>query len=255
MDEHDENCIECGGQGLEGEPCPDCGKQKGTMALTSMTGNQLQSFVSRATYLGVPEHYIGIEWTPETFWRTKPADASKDLNLVKYIKNLEKVHDVFANKMVYGESLIILAPSTFSKVTFAYSCMQLAMAAGHDVAPLLDTTEAKRLMVLASENPNYKLYHRKGSAGLDYDSWLMSTVMFITVTKTEYNKEASLIMRELLDRRSRKGLSTFFLTEFGMDVLTAKDTSNAFARHSSLERGTFDKRKYPSMIHYTEFLN
>jgi hypothetical protein len=242
-----EECIECGGFGFDAIPCSSCGKKKGTLDLTSMTGNTMQKFLSKIGSLGIPDHYKGIEWTSQTFWRTKVETAKLDGNLVKFVERLEKFHNIFGQGMIPSDSLVIISPGTLSKVVLAHSCMQLAVQAGHTVAPLLDTVEVKRLMVLAGERPGYKLYKT-----IDYDEWLMSSVMFVTVTKTEYAEEASQIMQELLDTRSRKGLPTFFLSRYPMSVLSKKDKSNAFNRHVSL-MGTFDKLKYPAVIEYVEY--
>lgn len=88
---------------------------------------------------------------------------------------LEKINNIFVEKLLPQKSAFIIAPAGYSKMTFAYSCMQRALDAGFSVAPLLDTVELKRVLVLASENVHYKIDGR-----ISYDDYIMADICFVT---------------------------------------------------------------------------
>lgn len=122
--------------------------------------------------------------------------------------------------------------------------MQRALDAGYTVAPLLDTVEAKRALVLASENCKYKI-----NKSISYDDWIMSDVMFITVSKLYVHNEAYQVIEELFDRRSRKGLSTIFLSRISVDDLGKYDRTGNF---SAVFKNSEDNFKYPAVIQYLQ---
>lgn len=81
----------------------------------------------------------------------KGRDKHASTSYIKYLDQLEKINNIFVEKLLPQKSAFIIAPAGYSKMTFAYSCMQRALDAGFSVAPLLDTVELKRVLVLASE--------------------------------------------------------------------------------------------------------
>jgi len=122
--------------------------------------------------------------------------------------------------------------------------MQRALNAGFTVAPLLDTCEVKRALILACENPRYQI-----NKYLSYEDYIYSDVMFITVTKLYVKNEAYQVIEEILDRRSRKGLSTFILSRASLEDISARDIKGDF---KAIKRDGLDDCKYPAIIRYTD---
>lgn len=237
-----EYCSDCGNHGQEGG-CPTCGRQENQITLQDIDQKEVKQFLSRSSYINIPEQMIGVDWSKAVFWESKPSDMKKDKWLQTYVDSLDKVHDMFRSGLIYGQSLMVISPPTFSKETWAFSCMQNALFHKHSVAPLLDTFECKRLLVLSGENPHYKLNHKYG-----YDDWITADVMFVSITKTQYCREASFVIRELLTRRSRQGLGVIFLSEYPIDVLNQAEGLNQDAMQATGLR--INKLKYPALIEY-----
>ena len=174
------------------------------------------------------------------------ADYKKaDIAGMTATEQLEKINGVFAGGQVPAKSAIIIAPAGYSKMVFAYSCMQHAATAGFSVAPILDTVELKRFLTLAGDNPQYKLYNK-----LTYEDYIMSDVLFVTVTKLPAHEWAYQSVEEILDRRTRKGLSTFVISRFSLAEISKKDYSNQFSAIALAMSA--DSMKYPAVIRYRE---
>lgn len=236
-------CFTCGNQGFPDKVCPECGREPSSHNFQQR--DDTEKFVAATEAIGVPREYAGVVWNRSSLELTH-SNCKGDKVFEWFCSQLEKIHNMFANGKIPPASAIIIAPPKFSKETFAYSCMQFAMDKGFSVAPLLDTVELKRLLVLASENPKYKLYKR-----IDYDSYVTSDVMFITVTKTTYRNEAYVIIEEILSRRSRLGLPTFFISRY-----TIKEMSAFYKRSAEAELVDVEKSgspfKYLKVIKYFE---
>ena len=112
---------------------------------------------------------------------------------------------------------------------------------GFIVAPLLDSLEVKRLLVLAAERPQEIVL------GIPYEEYVNADVVFITITKTTYRNSAYQIIQEMLDKRSRKGLPTFFLSRYNMATLSAWDSSKSFDYVKDYNN-TENSLKYPAII-------
>jgi hypothetical protein len=240
-------CFTCGNNGFEDKKCDECDREPKTLSLTKMEPKDVEKFVRQTKKAEIPEEYIGNEWSSEIFKKYHPRNYADHL-LEKYVSQLQKVHDMFYNGMIPSKGAIIIAPSTYSKVTWAFSCMQHAIRHGHTVAPMLDTMELKRVLVLAAEKPNYKLYGH-----IDYDEYIMSDVMFITVTKTEHRRGSFGVIQEILDRRSRKGLGTFIISEVSLEVIAEWDNTNNFLKMKKFTP-VDNMKKFPALITYREGL-
>lgn len=239
-------CSTCGGEydrRFETEPCPECGRTYGGFNVERRSPEELQALTTKLEDLCVPPQYAGIPWNREIILKDK-RELTSDLHFKHFISQLEKINSLFRTGVVPAKSAFISAPPGFSKLTWAYSCMQEALAHNHTVAPILDTREVKRLLILASEKPWYKLYGK-----IMYDDYIMSDVCFITVTKTEYFQEAYQIILEILDVRARKGLPTFIISRFDLESISKRD----FAGHTRelLNRSNnADVLKYASLLSY-----
>lgn len=200
-------------------PCPECGKQYGH--IPKPVPKPAQKIESDKLAF-IPKHYVGREWSKTLLLEEKKLDKNQNF-LNKFANILDVIHTSFSKGKLPTRSAIIVAPPRYSKITWAYSCMQLAEQKGLSVAPLLDTVELKRFMLIAAERPFHQIYKT-----IDYEEYLTADVCFITVTKTFKNQEAFRIILEILDSRSRKGLPTFIISRFTVEVLSKWDTNGHF---------------------------
>lgn len=250
----EKHCFTCGGLGFEDKVCPECGREPKTISLNLDRMVNTDELVKKFEGVDIPNNYHGIFWSKEQLEAThkdklptryNPDSAKPDDQLfVNYCSQLDKINRVFSDNRIPHKSAIIVAPAGYSKITFAYSCMQRALNAGFTVAPLLDTAEVKRALVLASENVHYKI-----NKSITYDDYIMSDVMFVTVTKLYCRNEAYQIIEELFDRRSRKGLSTIFLSRYELAELSKSDYTGNF---QAITLDSNDGFKYPAIIQYRE---
>lgn len=238
-------CYVCRGQYdvrfLE-TPCPSCGSTYGMPEPEKLIENT--EFVSKAKGLAVPEGYLGRLWSRGVLEKDK-GDDSTNRYFQHFVGQLDKIHGMFESGLLPGKSALVVAPPRYSKAIWAYSCMQLALNKGFSVAPILDTIELKRLMVLAGERPTAKLYNK-----INYDDYMTSDVVFVTVTKTEYALDAWKIVLEILDRRSRMGLPTFILSRYDIKSMSKWDYNNQF-QHVVDFNGHENSLKYPVIVQYT----
>lgn len=234
-------CYVCGNKGLLDVPCPSCGREPKKLSI-HLEERQDNVFVDRIDCFGVPGKYRGLLWNVDVL-RKMHSNLDKDRAFQRFVSQLEKIDSLFVKGLISSKSAIIIAPAGFSKVTFAYSCMQRALDYGLSVAPFLDTDELKRLLVLSSERPNYRLFD-----SISYDSYVMSDICFVTVSKLPSREWAYNVIQELLDVRSRKGLGTFIMSRYGLDEISRRDASNQFGVISTAESS--DDFKYPAVIRY-----
>lgn len=235
-------CFTCGNKGFPDKVCPACGREPQSKSINLEFRENTEEFVGKIDAFGVPGKYRGIFWDAEVLRHSKP-ELEKDLKFDRFVTQLEKINNCFVQGILPGKSAIIIADAGFSKMTFAFSCIQRALDMGFSVAPLLDTVELKRLLVLSAEKPTYKL-----CGSIDYDSYIMSDVLFVTVTKLKQHEIAFEVIQELIDKRSRKGLSTIILSRYDLQEITKKDYTNQFdAIATAISE---DSYKYPAVIMY-----
>lgn len=238
-------CRDCGNYGFPDRKCETCGYERNKLNLQTMEAQELTEFVDKLDRLDIPSEYQGNEWSTTTFWRNN--SHRKNELLEKFIGKLEQLHTIFASGKLPARGCIIIAPSTYSKITWAFSCMSHAIKAGYTVAPLLDTLEANRFILKSVKDLNYKLYGK-----MDIDEYIMSDLLFLTVTKTTERRSAFSVIREITSRRSRKGLLTFVLSEFGLEELSYWDKTGAFVRTNTEIFFNEDRKKIPAIISYRE---
>lgn len=134
---------------------------------------------------------------------------------------MDMIQNIFKSGNIPDRSVIITAPAGYSKLIWAYSCMQYAITNGFSVAPLLDTTEIKRLLVLAGERPLQQGLKREknesfGVSSIEYEEYIEKDVLFFTVTKMEQRRGAAPIIAELLDKRARRGKGIIGISRFSV---------------------------------------
>lgn len=242
--------------------CPECGhapagsdsKLSQMSSSSQVKANTETTLVEEGSAEIVQPAYKGIFWNrrilendnteklPEKF---DIAGRYNDRLFVRFLDQLTKIDGIFKEGGIPNKSVYIIAPPGYSKTVFAYSCMQHALANGYSVAPLIDTIELKRLLVLASEKLDYKLYGR-----FSYDDYMSSDVVFVTVTHTYYRYDAYSVLDELINRRARLGLATFVLSRYSLKTLYKWDKLGSL--DSLKNSSSKDGRKYPSVVAYVE---
>ena len=242
--------------------CPECGhapagsdsKLSQMSSFSQVKANTETTLVEEGSAEIVQPAYKGIFWNrrilendnteklPEKF---DIAGRYNDRLSVRFLDQLTKIDGIFKEGGIPNKSVYIIAPPGYSKTVFAYSCMQHALANGYSVAPLIDTIELKRLLVLASEKLDYKLYGR-----FSYDDYMSSDVVFVTVTHTYYRYDAYSVLDELINRRARLGLATFVLSRYSLKTLYKWDKLGSL--DSLKNSSSKDGRKYPSVVAYVE---
>ena len=240
-------CFTCGNKGFLDRACPSCGRAPVKLSMNLDKREDVDGFVKEITLVGIPQQYQGVIWSPDILKDMKP-EKEKDYAFKRFVTGLEKVNNIFANGMIPSKSAIIIAPAGYSKMTFAYSCMQRAVDNGFTIAPILDSVEIKRFLTLAGDNPQYKLFK-----SLSYDDYIMADVLFMTVTKLPAREWAFQAIQELIDRRSRRGLSTFVLSRYQLSEISGKDYSQQFSAIATAF--SEDTMKYPAIIRYTETIH
>ncbi len=238
-------CYECGDKGFLDKACPSCGREPRKLSI-NFEAEHTASFVEKIESFGVPKKYQGVFWNADML-RKYHMDLAENVQFQRFISQLQKVNDFFVKGVLSEKSALIIAPAGFSKMVFAYSCMQRALEAGFSVAPFLDTVELKRLFVLSGENPSYKLFNQ-----VSYDDYIVSDVCFVTVTKLPAREWAYNVIQELLDKRSRRGLGTFIISRYGLSEISRRDVSNQFGVMSTAV--TEDDYKYPAVIRFMPYV-
>ncbi|MFG6347681.1 MAG: hypothetical protein K1W15_03060 [Lachnospiraceae bacterium] len=237
----DNYCFICGGKGFPDRKCESCGREPKKLSF-NFEERDSSSFVEKIDAFGIPGKYRGVLWNAEILKKSF-REKAEDRAFQKFVSQLDKVDNVFTKGILSDKSAVIIAPAGYSKMVFAYSCMQRALDAGFSVAPFLDTSELKRLLVLSSENPHYKLYGK-----VSYDEYVLCDVCFVTVSKLPVHEWAYNTIQELFDRRARKGLGTFVTSRYGLDEISRRDASNQFGVISTAISD--DSYKYPAVINY-----
>lgn len=240
-----EFCYTCGNKGLKDKVCPECGHEPRNNSLDFKKKIKGVDLLENIKDIQIPLNYAGVLWNKESLIKDhldKVEENGKDLVFESYYRNLDKINSIFVDNKIPHKSAFIAAPAGYSKVTFAYSCMQRALNAGFNVAPLLDSCEVKRAMILSAENPKYKI-----NKVLDFDDYIMSDVLFMTITKLHTYTESYQIIQELMDKRSRRGLSTFIISRYSFDTLAKFDKTNNF---NALAKDSSDVYKYPAIVQY-----
>lgn len=236
----EELCYECGNKGKPGG-CPRCGRDSDKLVVP-IAKKPKEILIRDFQNLLIPDQYIGNVWSKQILLDNHP-ELADDRNFINFANRLEKLHNRYASGEVPMKSAYICAPSKMSKSILAYSCMQFARTAKITVAPILDTIDVKRLVMLSADNPKYKLY------GIDYDKYIQSTVMFVSVTKTEKFAEALPIVRDLIVKRSRLGLPTLVISNYTLKEISQKSFDSDY--NSLIDNSAISNDlKYPVIIEY-----
>lgn len=240
-------CYTCRDEGLESPAgCPDCGLVQGE-------NYEVQRVVETTdlTDKAIPEYYHRRLWEKEILLRAKPEllnDRYFTNGSDAYVEQLNKAHDIFKNGGLPKTSAIIVAPQTFSKMTWAYSCMQLARAFNYNIVPLMDTQQLKYFITLSEEKPSssyLKRFH------FTYEDLIFADILFLTVSKGYYRRNAWEVIQQILDIRSRLGLATIILSRFNINEISEFDRFDRFTKSMDYN-GTENGLRYPAIIRYID---
>lgn len=224
------SCGRCGGMNTTSQKCPECGRSPFKVE---------RSTIADIPFDAIPKYYRNKKWDKSVFWKFHDRDKN-DKSISTFVNQSDKVHKIFEGGELPQKSAIFTAPAGFGKMTWCYSCMQLALKFGYSVAPILDTADLKRFLILSSE----KVFNVQD---LSYDDYLNSDIIFVTVTKTEQRKNSASILVELLDKRARLGKPTIIVSRYSIYELSYWDKSNDFLQIKS-EFGDGDPLKVPAII-------
>lgn len=239
-------CYYCGETGpLPGEdPCPKCGRKPQDLNVGVLAEEDVKTYEGVLKKLNIAPEYMAVQWSREAFWRNN--NFRRNLALERFVEDLGLIHDHYAQGKLFPSSTMVVAPKTFSKVTWASSCMSFAIKHGFTVAPLLTTLEVNRLIQLScGHNLDYKIL------GVGYEEYMTADVVFVTVSKTDARRHASSIITELLSTRGARGLATHIISEFDSDVIAQWDSVKEFNK-LFLPMDNYNKFKFPWKITYTE---
>lgn len=227
-------CRRCGGSGTY-EGCPVCGKIK------DQTEKQIVLTETVVESQLIPKEYLGVEWDIQKLIHNHQ-ELVEDEHFKRYSSQLKKIHEIFSRGEVPNKSAIILANRGMSKITFAYSCMQLALQYGHKVCRLIDNTQLKRINVLSSDNPNSWILRELPSI----EEIETSDVLFLTIDKDNYGTALRTI-ESIMEKRARYEKSTFIISRYSLDKMSQFEKKNSY--YSLMDyTGLNNPRKYPVII-------
>lgn len=221
-------CHTCGDLGKEGG-CPKCGRTLQTVVVRQLEVSSVSADI-------IPIPYQGKLWVkPEVTGVTPP-------KFIEFDESLTKVHNLFLSGQILTFSLYIAAPVKYGKHNFAFSCMQTAAAQGHKVAPLLSTSDWRRLYKISQMNPFYKLYDR-----YKWDQLVLMSVVFIMVDHSDERFDLVPLMKEILDTRARFNLATVFLSDYKLEELVPRWGSDQYSMIHNVDPER-DMARYPVII-------
>lgn len=195
-----EICHTCGGLGKAGG-CPKCG-------LTPRG-----QVVAKTMQLDIPADIIPVTYQGK-LWEKPIATEQVIMKFRDFDDKLEKVLQEFLAGRIPKFSMFIASPAKGNKHSFAYSCMQTALVQRYSVAPMLSTSDWRRLYRVSQVNPFYKLYdHYK------WDDLISMDVVFLSVDHSEDRYDVISLLKDVLDTRANFNRPTFVISDFRLTEL------------------------------------
>lgn len=228
IEDQKQRCHFCNNEGKP-DGCPRCGRTLQMASAVKLLSMDIPTDL-------VPEPYQGKTWEP-------PTGDDIPLHFKQFDSALQKVYDYFLSGKIPKFSLFLGAPPKTGKNQFAYCCMQTAIAQKFSVAPLLSTSDWRRLQRVSQMNPFYKLYGK-----YQWDTLIAMDVVFMFVDHSDERFDEIPLLKSVLDSRAAFGLSTFIISDYKLNDLVPKFHSEAY---SSIYNPS-DKRdmlRYPVVIH------
>ena len=226
------NCFHCRDQGMIGG-CPSCGKTK------EFSGNAPVSLTKEVMdSLFIPMYYQQVTWDSRELIREFPELASQR-SFKLYLDQLDKVYNIFKSGQIPQKSFMVFAPPRRGKQIWAFSCMKEALQHGYNVVPMLDTSEWRRLNIIATERAYIKdmsLY------GCTMEDMVKADVVFLTVDKDNF-KGSYRAIESLLDKRQRRGKTTILISRYSPTQISILDFEKDFEK-------AFDKAQRLNPLKY-----
>lgn len=182
-------CPKCGNTGiqLDGTPC-DC--QLPT-----------ESIYADLVGIDIPEQYQGVRFARSLV----PLDCGD-----YYGKTLEELHQQITTLQLANQNFVICSPPMHAKTLWAYSCIQNLFRQRVKVIPLLDVLELRRIM--------YDFDLGRSNSADYYDV----KYLFLKIP-AEVTYQVRATIATIIDRRVRRGHSTFFIYNGSWSNLTYGD--------------------------------
>ena len=221
-------CHSCGGYGKEGG-CPRCGATPRERVMSATIHNDVPVDL-------VPQTYHGKLWTKPEVTKDTP------VKFKEFDANLEKVLNVFLSGQIPKFSMFIASPPKSDKHLFAYSCIQTSLVQGYSIAPLLSSSDWRRLYKISQMNPFYKLYGK-----YTWDNTISSDVMFMYIDHSDDRFDVVGLLKDILDTRAMFGRPTFIISDYKLTELVPHwgDKSYSSIHNTSPNR---DYNRYPVVI-------
>ncbi len=226
-------CTRCYDLGTP-DGCPKCGK------LSSSNKNKIV-FSSDIDNSIIPTKYQGVVWT-------RP-DEVKNKLFYDFDSDLDKIHKKFLSGANLKLSLFIAAPQKYDKLTFAYSCMQAGLMNKFRVAPLLSTSDIRRLMCISQISPFFKLYK-----SWTYDLVMSADILFVTITHIDNNRHDDImLLHELYDTRARLDLPTIVISDYTLESMVPKWDSKIYSVLVDIGKNA-DLLRYPRILQRFDYM-
>lgn len=222
-------CHQCDGKGLPGG-CPRCGLTPRSVTMSKVASAHI------ATDL-IPTTYQCKSWAPPEL------DDKAPLQCKQFDESLQKVHDVFLKGELPTFSMFIAAPSKYGKMQFAYSCLQAAIAHGFSVAPLMISSDWRRIYRVSQTNPMYKLFGK-----YRWDDLITKDVVFLSVDDSDDRFDVIGLLKTLYDTRAMQGLPTFIISDYMITELVPRFNASDYNKIYNPDPGR-DYLRYPVILH------
>ena len=221
MDNDKENadlCQTCFGRGkirdketLLMKDCPSCKGHSSYDSVKDISQIELD-------FAEIPAAYRGILFDRKKIEREHP-EAAQRADYIKYLDVLSDIYAGIADGRKLARSYFISAPQGNGKLSWVYSCIQLAMTKGFTVVPYLDSYQYDLLF----KHFRYNVEPKKGMASID--SFFTVDYCFIKpIVGVLTNRDLQLI-KTLVDARARNGLGTIVVSRFPYHyILQAEQT-------------------------------
>lgn len=224
-------CHLCGDQGKIGG-CSRCG-----LTPRAATGVKLLNLEVPTDI--IPNVYQGVMWE-------KPNPDGLSNKFKQFDDSLEKVYNMFLSGRIPSFSMFISAPPKSGKNSFAYSCMQTALAQKFSVAPLLSTSDWRRLYRVSQMNPFYKLFGK-----YQWDTLAAKDVVFLFVDHSDEHNDDIPLLKSIMDTRAAFSLPTFIISDYRINDLVPKWNAKVYTMiYNPDERR--DYLRYPVILHRFE---
>lgn len=201
------DCIICGGTKYlipSGEPCPKCNKN----------GNADVSFDDSCNI--VPMDYRGVKFSKEML----PNDLGE-----AYKNDLNKIYNSIVKNSRMLRNYFIGSPISHGKKVLCYSAIQHLFFKGDIVFPIVDLGELRRIM---TDLDYGKIPELCESLGVNAEDIYKCKYMFIKIPDSVGFSDIDTLLK-ILDRRTRRSLSTIFIYNNSWDILMLSDKYDRLA--------------------------